>query len=63
MLALTPATIPQAVRMLSLTPAEILGIADRKGRIAAGWDADLVLFDRTKGKIQIRSVYVGGKPV
>lgn len=63
MLALTPATIPQAVRMLSLTPAEILGIADRKGRIAEGWDADLVLFDRTEGKIQIRSVYVGGKPV
>lgn len=63
MLALTPATIPQAVRMLSLTPAEILGIADSKGRIAAGWDADLVLFDRMEGKIQIRSVYVGGKPV
>ncbi len=61
MLALTPATLPQAVRMLTLTPAEILGIADRKGRIAEGWDADILLFDREEGKIGIKEVYIGGK--
>lgn len=34
-----------AVKMITATPAEILGLSARKGRIAAGMDADLVLFD------------------
>ncbi|ANM29606.1 amidohydrolase [Acidobacteria bacterium Mor1] len=35
----------QALRAITLTPAEMLGIADRVGSIEAGKDADLVLFD------------------
>ena len=35
-----------AVRMASLTPATMLGIADHKGCVAEGYDADLLLLDR-----------------
>lgn len=35
----------EAVRMMSLTPACILGMGDRKGSIAVGKDADLICFD------------------
>jgi N-acetylglucosamine-6-phosphate deacetylase len=35
----------EAVRMMSATPARILGIDNRKGSILAGKDADLVVFD------------------
>lgn len=34
-----------AIRMATLTPAEITGVADRKGKIAPGMDADLVVLD------------------
>ena len=38
-------SLPAAVRMASLTPATVIGCADRKGSIAPGKDADLVIFD------------------
>lgn len=41
----------EALRMAALYPAEFLGIADRAGRIAAGYRADLVLLDQ-KGVVQ-----------
>lgn len=34
-----------AIRMTSLTPASVLGCAERKGSIEPGKDADLILFD------------------
>ena len=34
-----------AVNSCTLNPARCLGVADRKGRIAAGCDADLVVLD------------------
>lgn len=34
-----------AVRMMSLTPAEIIGLGDVKGSLTVGKDADLVVFD------------------
>ena len=36
----------EAVRMASLTPARVIGRADRKGSLAAGKDADIVIFDQ-----------------
>jgi N-acetylglucosamine-6-phosphate deacetylase len=44
-LRVTGASIPNAVRMLSLTPAQALGIDDRRGAIAIGLDADLVVWN------------------
>jgi N-acetylglucosamine-6-phosphate deacetylase len=37
--------LPDALAMASATPAEVLGLAGVKGRIAAGADADLVVLD------------------
>ena len=35
----------EAVRMMSLTPARILGLDARKGSLDEGKDADIVVFD------------------
>jgi len=43
-LKVTGSSIPNAVRMLSLTPAQALGLDDRRGAIAPGLDATLVLW-------------------
>jgi N-acetylglucosamine-6-phosphate deacetylase len=48
-LRVTGASVPNAVRMLSLTPAQALGIDDRRGAIAPGLDAVLV---RWKGEFE-----------
>ena len=39
------ASLPEVIRMASLTPARLTGIDDRTGSIAAGKDADLVLLN------------------
>ena len=49
-----------AVRMMTSTPARIAGVADRKGTLAKGKDADIVIFD---GKINIETTIIGGKVV
>jgi N-acetylglucosamine-6-phosphate deacetylase len=43
----TGASVEDAVRMSSTTPARVLGLADRLGSIAVGNDADLVVLDDT----------------
>lgn len=47
----------EAVRMASLNPATVIGVADRKGSLAAGKDADLVIFDEL---LRPRRVMIGG---
>ena len=37
--------VAQAVRMVTLTPARIIGCGERKGSLAVGKDADVVIFD------------------
>ena len=39
------ADLPVAVRMATANPAHVIGVDDRKGQIAEGYDADLVLLD------------------
>ena len=41
----TGATLPEAAQIMTLTPARLMKIDDRKGSIAPGKDADIVLFD------------------
>ncbi len=38
-------SVSQAVGMLTLNPAHAAGVAQRKGRLRAGYDADLLIFD------------------
>ncbi len=56
----TQADIPlmEAVRMITHTPATILGIAGRKGSLIPGKDADIVIFD---DHIQVQTTIAGGK--
>lgn len=49
-----------AVRMVTKTPAKILGIADRKGSLIPGKEADIVIFDEN---IQIQMTIVQGRIV
>ena len=44
--------------MVSEAPARVVGQFDRKGSIAAGKDADLVLLDKN---LDVRSVFVAGR--
>ena len=37
--------IVEAIRMLTLTPARVIGADDRKGSIAPGKDADIAIFN------------------
>ena len=52
--------LPEAVRMATLTPARILGVADEIGSIESGKRADLVVLDR---ELNVRGVYIGGEKV
>ena len=57
---ITMAEVPllDAVRMISATPASILGISERKGSLVAGKDADIVIFD---DNIQVEWTIVQGR--
>jgi N-acetylglucosamine-6-phosphate deacetylase len=50
----------EAVEMATLTPARILGLEGRKGRIASGYDADLVFLD---SQLAVKRVLRAGREV
>jgi N-acetylglucosamine-6-phosphate deacetylase len=58
----TMADVPliEAIRMISKTPATIMGVADTKGSLVAGKDADIVIFD---DNINIQTTIINGKVV
>ncbi len=47
MLHMTESTLQEAVRMLTINPAQAVHVSSRKGRLQPGYDADLVIFDRS----------------
>jgi N-acetylglucosamine-6-phosphate deacetylase len=47
----------EAIRMITNTPARIMKIADRKGSLAEGKDADIVIFDKD---INIKTTIING---
>ena len=55
----------EILRAVTLSPAEILGVANRVGSIAPGKDADVIVLDGppTSIKTWIERVYIGGKSV
>jgi len=54
------ASLADAVRMLTLNPATLLGLEFKKGVLRSGADADLVLLDEA---LQITSVFARGEAV
>ncbi|HEV3326167.1 MAG TPA: amidohydrolase family protein, partial [Puia sp.] len=60
MVQLADVPLCDAVRMMTGTPAAIMGVADRKGELAPGKDADIVLFD---DQIDVWLTIVGGRIV
>ena len=49
-----------AVYMAAAAPAEAIVLGDRKGKIRAGYDADLVILDQ---RLQPWQVFIAGKKV
>jgi len=59
MVELCGLSLVEAVKIASLNPARALGIDTRKGSIAPGMDADLVILTPD---IEVRETWVGGQP-
>ena len=51
-------SISEAVGMITVNPARVMGLSDRKGSIEPGKDADLVVFD---DNVNVVHTIVGGK--
>ena len=54
---LAGATLPEAVRMATLTPARALGLAHERGQLAPGRIADLVLLSP---ELDLRATFLAG---
>ena len=50
--------VPEAVKMMTATPARVMRIDDRKGSLEAGKDADILIFDDNIG---IQRVVIAGE--
>ena len=50
----------EAIRMATLNPASVIGLADRKGRVTPGYDADLVVLTPD---LQVEMTFAGGELV
>jgi N-acetylglucosamine-6-phosphate deacetylase len=60
MINMAGVSLADAIRMITVTPARILGISDQKGSLGKDKDADIVIFD---DNINIEMTIVGGRIV
>lgn len=60
MVQIAECSVVDAVRMLTENPAKVMGIADRKGAIKQGMDADVVIFDEN---INIKNTIINGRVI
>ena len=58
MVQLAQVPLPDAIRMITQTPAEIAGIDNHYGSVKVGRNADIVVFDKN---INIKKVFLDGK--
>lgn len=54
------ASVTDAVRMASSTPARVVGLGDRKGHVSPGYDADLIALDASR---RVVAVWARGGPI
>jgi N-acetylglucosamine-6-phosphate deacetylase len=59
-LAFTGCSFPEAVRMAATTPARLVGEGGRKGRLASGYEADVVVLSP---ELFVEAVYRGGSQI
>lgn len=60
MVNLTGIPLTDAIQMITTTPARIMGVSDKKGSLAKGKDADIVIFD---DNINIQKTIIKGNIV
>jgi N-acetylglucosamine-6-phosphate deacetylase len=60
LLQITELSIPEIFRMVTLNPALKLDLAHKLGRLKAGYQADLVLFDQ---EFKVKKTFVRGKEI
>ena len=58
MLHVAEVPITDVIKMITATPARILNVNDKKGELAPGKDADIVIFD---ADINIQMTIIKGK--
>jgi len=58
MVNLAAVPLTDVIRMITSTPARIMGISDKKGSLTKGKDADIVIFDQN---IDIQTTIIKGK--
>jgi N-acetylglucosamine-6-phosphate deacetylase len=60
MMAMAGVSLTDAVKMITTTPARIMGVSDKKGALVVGKDADIVIFD---DEINVSMTIVKGRIV
>ena len=60
MLEMAEVPLIECIRMISETPARIMNIQDKKGNLAPGKDADIVIFN---AQIEVQQTFVMGKSI
>ena len=60
MLNLAEVPLVETIQMITETPARIMGVSDRKGSLAKGKDADVVIFN---DQIEVQKTFVKGRLV
>lgn len=60
MVSIAGVSLIDAVKMMTATPARILGVSDKKGELAVGKDADIIIFD---SNINIAMTMIKGRIV
>lgn len=60
MVQLASVSLPEAIQMITATPARIMDIHNRKGSLTIGKDADMVIFDE---QVTIKTTIINGATV
>ena len=53
-------SLTDAVKMLTVNPAFLMGLGNKKGKIACGMDADIVIFDK---EFDVKMTIINGRIV